>query len=165
MHSVAENIKVLNKKWGPEAWTRVVVFVISDGRSKIHQGTLDCLGAMGVVQESAMQGEVAGHAVTGHIFEYTSQVDWVDKGDGKGIEAKTSTPIQIVFCLKEKNAKKINSHRWFFQVRFVRSSFARRNRSLTIVLVRVTIMLDVGTRPSANSFYNVRPSARSSILA
>lgn len=23
-------------------------------------------------------------------------------------------PVQMIFCLKEKNAKKINSHRWFF---------------------------------------------------
>lgn len=23
-------------------------------------------------------------------------------------------PVQIIFCLKEKNQKKLNSHRWFF---------------------------------------------------
>lgn len=28
---------------------------------------------------------------------------------------KESVPIQLIFCLKEKNQKKINSHRWFFK--------------------------------------------------
>lgn len=25
-----------------------------------------------------------------------------------------SCPVQILFCLKEQNKKKLNSHRWFF---------------------------------------------------
>lgn len=31
------------------------------------------------------------------------------EGSEKGI-----VPVQLIFCLKEKNQKKINSHRWFF---------------------------------------------------
>ena len=31
------------------------------------------------------------------------------EGAEKGI-----VPVQIIFCLKEKNQKKINSHRWLF---------------------------------------------------
>ena len=27
---------------------------------------------------------------------------------------KGNTPVQMLFCLKEKNQKKINSHRWLF---------------------------------------------------
>ena len=33
------------------------------------------------------------------------------KGAERGI-----VPVQVIFCLKEKNQKKINSHRWFFNV-------------------------------------------------
>ena len=31
------------------------------------------------------------------------------EGSERGI-----VPVQVIFCLKEKNQKKINSHRWLF---------------------------------------------------
>jgi len=31
------------------------------------------------------------------------------EGAEKGI-----VPVQLIFCLKEKNQKKVNAHRWFF---------------------------------------------------
>ena len=31
------------------------------------------------------------------------------EGSERGI-----VPVQIIFCLKEQNKKKLNSHRWFF---------------------------------------------------
>jgi chitin synthase len=52
-------------------------------------------------------------------------------------------PIQVLFCLKEKNAKKINSHRWFF------NAFARKLEP------SVCILLDVGTKPMEKSFYRL----------
>jgi chitin synthase len=45
--------------------------------------------------------------------------------------------------LKEKNAKKINSHRWFFD------SFCRKLEP------RACILLDVGTKPLEKSFYRL----------
>jgi chitin synthase len=86
---------------------------------------------------------VVGRAVTAHIYEYTSQV-MVDRETGKMFGSdKGSVPIQIVFCLKEKNAKKLNSHRWFFR------AFA------PLLNPNVCILLDVGTRPSGTSLYHL----------
>lgn len=52
-------------------------------------------------------------------------------------------PAQIVFCLKEKNQRKINSHRWFFQA------------ICPILQPRVCILMDVGTRPGPHSIYKL----------
>lgn len=48
-----------------------------------------------------------------------------------------------MFCLKENNAKKINSHRWFF------------NAFAPLLDPLVCILLDVGTRPGPNSIYRL----------
>lgn len=60
------------------------------------------------------------------------------KGADKGI-----VPCQILFCLKEKNQKKINSHRWFFQ------AFG------PLIKPNVCILIDVGTRPGNTSLYHL----------
>lgn len=121
----------------------MVVVIVSDGRSKIDQGTLTAIGAMGVWQDGVMKSEVRGKDVTAHIFEYTTQIDLQEKGNGQGVEAKVGVPLQVVFCLKEQNAKKINSHRWFFQ------SFC------PLLNPKVTILLDVGTRPAPAALYHL----------
>src|SRR5690349_15422428 len=48
-----------------------------------------------------------------------------------------------MFCLKEKNSKKINSHRWFF------------NAFAPILDPNVCVLLDVGTRPGDSSLYHL----------
>lgn len=48
-----------------------------------------------------------------------------------------------MFCMKEKNAKKINSHRWFF------------NAFGPIIEPNVCVLLDVGTRPGNSSIYQL----------
>ena len=65
---------------------------------------------MGCYQEGIAKDTVNGKAVTAHIFEYTSSVICTDTGE----TAMHSCPVQIIFCLKEQNKKKLNSHRWFF---------------------------------------------------
>ena len=76
-----------------------------------------------------MKDSVAGKDVTAHIFEcvasdhnnkctmlinlsnrYTSNVIVTDTGE----ISMGACPVQILFCLKEQNKKKLNSHRWFF---------------------------------------------------
>ena len=52
-------------------------------------------------------------------------------------------PVQIIFCLKEKNQKKINSHRWFF------------NAFGPILEPTVCVLLDVGTMPGPTSIYHL----------
>lgn len=48
------------------------------------------------------------------IFEsfrrYTSHVVVTDTGE----VSQGACPVQVIFCLKEQNKKKLNSHRWFF---------------------------------------------------
>ena len=51
--------------------------------------------------------------------------------------------MQIIFCLKEKNQKKINSHRWFF------------NAFGPILQPNVCVLLDVGTMPGPGSIYHL----------
>jgi len=57
--------------------------------------------------------------------------------------------VQMMFCLKQKNSKKINSHRWLF------TAFGR------ILNPEVVILIDAGTKPGNKSllylwesFYN-----------
>ncbi|KAG6878310.1 hypothetical protein C0993_008907 [Termitomyces sp. T159_Od127] len=115
MNAVIKNIAHLcsrtrSKTWGPEGWKKVVVCVVSDGRNKINKRTLQVLSLMGCYQDGIAKDSVGGKDVTAHIFEYTSSVIVTDTGEvGQG-----SCPVQILFCLKEQNKKKLNSHRWFF---------------------------------------------------
>lgn len=51
--------------------------------------------------------------------------------------------MQIIFCLKENNQKKINSHRWFF------------NAFGPILQPDICVLLDVGTRPGPKSIYHL----------
>ncbi|CAG8540628.1 5003_t:CDS:2, partial [Ambispora leptoticha] len=147
MSSAVKNVAHLctrdrSKTWGREGWKKVVVCVVSDGRNKINKRVLKVLGAMGVYQDGVMKDNVNGKPVTGHVFEYTSQLMVDSNMDIRGADKKIP-PVQIIFCLKEKNAKKLNSHRWFF------NAFAAQLQP------RVCILLDVGTKPSHTSIYHL----------
>ncbi|BGP01634.1 Chitin synthase 4 [Rhodotorula toruloides] len=160
MHGVMKNIQHLcernrSKTWGPDGWKKVVVCIVSDGRAKINSRTLSVLAAMGVYQDGVAKNVVAGKPVTAHIYEYTTQIsidpDLKFKSAERGL-----VPVQIIFCLKkitmtdpsdlrtqEKNAKKINSHRWFF------------NAFGPILQPNVCVLLDVGTQPGPTSIYKL----------
>ncbi|TKA74447.1 Chitin synthase A [Friedmanniomyces simplex] len=56
---------------------------------------------------------------------------------------KGNTPMQVLFCLKEKNQKKINSHRWFFQ------AFGE------VLQPNICVLIDAGTRPGRSSVYDL----------
>ncbi|KAL4078434.1 glycosyltransferase family 2 protein [Scleroderma yunnanense] len=132
-----------SQTWGPDAWKKVVVCIVADGRKKIHPRVLDCLTVLGVYQPGDhMKNRVNGKEVTAHLFEYTTsfaldpniQFKYPDKG---------IVPTQIIFCMKEQNQKKINSHRWFF------------NAFAPMLQPNVCVLLDVGTRPGNNSIYKL----------
>ncbi|KAI7865034.1 chitin synthase 1 [Spinellus fusiger] len=148
MHGVMKNIahlcsRVRSPVWeGPEAWKKVVVCIVSDGRKKINARTLSLLATLGVYQDGVAKNVVGDKPVSAHIYEYTTQLS-VDpemkfKGADKGIP-----PCQLLFCLKENNQKKINSHRWFFQ------AFG------PIIDPNVCVLIDVGTRPGRASIYHL----------
>ncbi|KAF9996026.1 Chitin synthase, class 2, partial [Modicella reniformis] len=143
MNSVMKNIAHLctrskSKTWGKDGWQKVVVCVVADGRKKCHPRVLQVLAAMGAYQEGIAKDTVAGKPVTAHIFEYTTQV-MIDQ-ESKSCD---SCPVQILFCLKEENKKKLNSHRWFF------NAFAPQ------LDPNVCVLLDVGTKPSRTSIYHL----------
>ncbi|KAF8444564.1 glycosyltransferase family 2 protein [Boletus edulis BED1] len=148
MYGVMRNIAHLcsrknSQTWGPDAWKKVVVCIVADGRKKVHPRVLDCLTLLGVYQPGDhMKNTVNNKEVTAHLFEYTTsfaldpniQFKYPDKG---------IVPTQIILCMKEKNQKKINSHRWFF------------NAFAPMLQPNVCVLLDVGTRPGNNSIYRL----------
>jgi chitin synthase len=134
------------------------VCIVSDGRSKINSRTLSVIAAMGCYQDGVAKNAVNGKPVTAHIYEYTSQSTSLSLYFGfaklsspkKTVSVtppakigpqKEPAPIQIIFCLKEINQKKINSHRWFF------------NAFGPILEPNVCVLLDVGTMPGPDSIY------------
>lgn len=147
MHGVMRNIthfcsRAKSRTWGKDGWQKIVVCIVSDGRRKVHPRTLDALAAMGVYQDGIAKNLVNQREVTAHVYEYTTQVsldaDLKFKGAEKGI-----VPCQMIFCLKEKNQKKLNSHRWFF------NAFGKALQP------NVCILLDVGTKPGPTSLYHL----------
>ncbi|ERT00843.1 chitin synthase 1 [Sporothrix schenckii ATCC 58251] len=147
MHAVMKNIahfcgRNKSRTWGENGWQKIVVCIVSDGRERIHPRTLDALAAMGIYQHGIAKNFVNQKAVQAHVYEYTTQVsldsDLKFKGAEKGI-----VPCQMIFCLKERNQRKLNSHRWFF------NAFGRSLNP------NVCILLDVGTRPGNNSLYHL----------
>ncbi|KAJ3287962.1 Chitin synthase, class 1 [Rhizoclosmatium sp. JEL0117] len=155
MSAVHDNIMYLcdgnsnGKGWGPDSWKEVVVVIVSDGRSKVHPKTLDVLSVMGCYMDGLPRASVNDKPVTGHIFEFSTQVRvnshlvtrFADT-PGKNNPGKMF-PMQTIFLLKEKNAKKINSHRWFFKA------------VCDQLDPEICILIDVGTKPTERSFYHL----------
>ncbi|KAJ3097499.1 Chitin synthase, class 2 [Phlyctochytrium planicorne] len=147
MLSLYKNIAYLCQRsrsstWGEQGWKNVVICIVSDGRTKINARVLSVLGLMGVYQEGIMKNMVNGKEVVSHIFEFTSQIVVDQEMNVLGLE-QGFVPVQILFCLKEKNAKKINSHRWFF------NAFGQLLRP------NICVLIDVGTKPTSTSIYHL----------
>lgn len=147
MHGIMRNIshfcsRTKSRTWGKDGWQKIVVCIIADGRRTVHQRTLNALAAMGLYQDGIAKNVVNQKEVTAHVYEYTTQVsldsDLKFKGAEKGI-----VPCQMILCLKERNQKKLNSHRWLFNA---------IGRALT---PNVCILLDVGTKPAPTALYHL----------
>ncbi|KZV86456.1 glycosyltransferase family 2 protein [Exidia glandulosa HHB12029] len=146
-HGVMKNIAHLitrtrSKTWGKDGWKKVVVCIVSDGRLKINSRTLSVIAAMGIYQDGVAKNVVNEKEVTAHIYEYTTQVSVTPSMKIEGSE-RGVCPVQVIFCLKEKNQKKINSHRWFF------------NAFGPVLNPNVCVLLDVGTMPGPTSIYHL----------
>lgn len=159
LHGVMENIRtIVNLKrsefWnkGGPAWQKIVVCLVFDGIDPCDKDTLDVLSVIGIYQDGVMKKDIDGKETVAHIFEYTTQLSVTadqklirPEGEGKN----ALPPVQMMFCLKQKNTKKINSHRWLF------NAFGR------VLNPEVCILLDAGTKPGHGSllalwqgFYN-----------
>ena len=81
----------------------------------------DVLATVGIYQDGILKKDVNGKDTVAHIFEYTSQISVTPEhklirpatGDSSD-NPDNLPPVQFIFCLKQKNSKKINSHRWLF---------------------------------------------------
>jgi chitin synthase len=159
LHGVMQNIRdIVNLKksefWnkGGPAWQKIVVCLVFDGIDPCDKGTLDLLATVGIYQDGVMKKDIDGKETVAHIFEYTTQLSVTANQQlirPHDDSASTLPPVQMMFCLKQKNSKKINSHRWLF------TAFGR------ILNPEVCILLDAGTKPGPKSllalwegFYN-----------
>ncbi|CAG8448461.1 7048_t:CDS:2 [Dentiscutata heterogama] len=147
MSSVIKNVayicsKKRSRTWGNEGWQKIVVLIVADGLNKINERTLNVLSLMGCYQDGIIQKSVRGKPVTAHLFEYTTQLMVDNDFNVKGKDYSIP-PVQVIFCLKQKNAKKLNSHRWSFK------AFAN------LLNPKICILLDVGTKPSQTSVYRL----------
>ncbi|KAI8366696.1 chitin synthase 1 [Radiomyces spectabilis] len=147
LHGVMKNISHLcnrhrSQTWGIDSWRKVVVCIIADGRDHVHPRVLDMLSAIGVYQEGIAKNIVNSKPVEAHLYEFTTQISLNPHLQFKGALDKI-VPTQIIFCLKERNQRKINSHRWFFQA------------FCPLLRPNICMLLDVGTRPGPTSIYKL----------
>ncbi|KAL6450681.1 CHS2 Chitin synthase 2 [Candida maltosa Xu316] len=144
LKGVFENIQDLTKRsdpnWGDDSWKKIVICIVNDGRLELNKRTEVLLAALGIFQDGYAKSKINEKSVKSHIYEYTSTVG-IDSVNEKVHLAPNSTPVQFIFCLKEKNSRKINSHRWCFQ------AFA------PILKPKVIMLLDCGTKPSKDAFF------------
>lgn len=147
LHGIMKNIMHMTKGhrspvWSENGWQKIVICIIADGREKINCRVLNLLSVLGIYQEGIAKSTVNDKPVHAHLYEYTTQLslapDLTYRSAVDGI-----LPAQIIFCLKEKNQRKINSHRWFFQA------------LCPILQPNVCILMDVGTRPGPRSIYKL----------
>ncbi|KAF9970998.1 Chitin synthase, class 2 [Actinomortierella ambigua] len=160
LHSLIKNIRGMclpasktrahkNPIWAePDSWKKIVICIVADGRRVLHPMIFRVLAAMGCWQEGVAKNQVNGKDVQAHIFEYTTQVS-VDKNlklKGRTIKNHNKhhyPPIQIVFCLKERHTRKLNSHRWFF------------NALCPLLQPRITMITVAGAKIGTDSLYHL----------
>lgn len=148
LKGVFKNIKHLESRtrspvWGKDSWKKVVVCVVSDGRSKINERAQALLAALGVYQEGLAKSRIDDKKVRAHFYEYTTRVGISSVEDTVKLTTDKVVPVQLLFCLKEQNAKKINSHRWCFE-------------AISQVLdPNIVVLLDCGTQPSGKALYHL----------
>ncbi|CAG8616424.1 5862_t:CDS:2, partial [Racocetra persica] len=132
-NAIAKNIYFFYSQNEHRTWKKIVICIIADGRKRISKSSLNYLSSIGVYKKGIAVDNVVGRKVEAHIFEYTTVIPVKDK----------IIPIQVIFCLKEKNTKKINSHRWIF------------NAFSPILNPKICVLLDVGTVPGENAIYDL----------
>lgn len=155
LHGVMLNIRDIcktkqSKYWrrhaeeGTPGWQKITVALIVDGLEAMDKTVLDILATVGVYQDGVMKKQVDGKDTVAHIFEYTTQLS-VDPAPQLVLPQENDpnnlVPVQIIFVLKAKNQKKINSHRWLF------------NAIGKILNPEICVLIDAGTKPGHKSIY------------
>ncbi|GMM38560.1 hypothetical protein DASC09_058990 [Saccharomycopsis crataegensis] len=146
LKGIFDNLKYLCRKkkdWGPEGWKKVVVAVVSDGRTKINPRARALMASLGCYQEGFAQSKVLKKDVTCHLYEHTTLANIHSVTDKVNLDYDDIIPVQMIFALKEKNQKKINSHRWCFQA------------LAPALKPDVIVLFDAGTEPTQKSIYKL----------
>lgn len=141
IQAVQRNIEYLCKttKLGPDAWKQFVVVIISDGFHQMNPRVKLALEIMGLFDGNLTLPTRSNFPVAAHLFQRTINILINQKLE---VEYK-SVPMQCIVVVKQQNARKINSHRWFF------------NAVCQKIQPEVCILLDVGTKPLKDAFYNL----------
>ncbi|KAJ7179148.1 glycosyltransferase family 2 protein [Mycena filopes] len=155
LHGVMLNIRDIcktkqSKFWrrsaeeGTPGWQKIVVALIVDGLDSMDKSVLDILATVGVYQDGIMKKDLDSKQTVAHIFEYTTQLS-IDATPQLVLpqsgDANNLVPVQIIFVLKAKNQKKINSHRWLF------------NAIGKMLQPETCVLIDAGTKPGHKSIY------------
>ncbi|KAJ3811230.1 class III chitin synthase [Lentinula lateritia] len=155
LHGVMLNIRDIcktkqSKYWrrqaeeGMPGWQKITVALIVDGLDAMDKSVLDLLATVGVYQDGVMKKQLDGKDTVAHIFEYTTQLS-VDASPQlvlpQANDPTNLVPVQIIFVLKAKNQKKINSHRWLF------------NAIGKMLNPEICVLIDAGTKPGHKSIY------------
>ncbi|KAK7190954.1 Chitin synthase, class 1 [Paraphaeosphaeria sporulosa] len=155
LHGTMRNIRDIarlkrSKFWnvGGPAWQKIVVCLVFDGIDNVDKEVFDILATVGIYQDGILKKDVNGKETVAHIFEYTSQISVTPEHHLVQPKANDESganlpPVQFIFCLKQKNSKKINSHRWLF------NAFGR------ILNPEVAILIDAGTKPGPRSLLSL----------
>lgn len=91
-----------------------------------------------------MKKDIDGIPTVCHIMEYTTHISISDKPQlifPAKDKAEGLVPVQFILCIKAKNAKKINSHRWLF------NALGRHLQP------EICVLIDAGTKPQPKSIY------------
>jgi len=125
LHNIMTNVRdIANQKkskfWnkGGPAWEKIVVCILVDGIEPCDDGVLDVLATLGIYQHGIMKDKVNFRDSQAHIFELTTGMSitadqqLIQPGEE---ELESLPPVQMMLCIKQKNAKKINSHRKSFK--------------------------------------------------
>ncbi|KAH9458754.1 hypothetical protein MJO28_010092 [Puccinia striiformis f. sp. tritici] len=138
----------LAKKGGEEAatepWKMISVVLVFDGIEPADKASLDVLATVGLYQDGIMKRQVDGKETQAHVFEYTTLLSVSPKPEliqPTPNDPANLVPVQMTLVLKQKNAKKINSHRWLF------------NAVAAHLQPEVCILIDAGTKPGNRSLY------------
>ncbi|KAH6962191.1 chitin synthase [Ilyonectria sp. MPI-CAGE-AT-0026] len=143
--SLFQNIKQVHEskqkfwKAGGPAWQKILVCIVMDGIEHCDENVLDILAVMGVYKHNIRGSSVHGVPTTAHLFEITTQLVVNEKQQlirPKEDSDDTIPPMQLMLCLKEQNAGKINSHRWIF------NAFGRQLNPELVVTIDTGTYLD-----------------------
>ena len=126
--AICENLRQFEMRYGQDVWKQFCVCIVSDGREKANRATLQYAEFIGIYDEQVMHENMKDE-VTMHLFESCITLP------SDAHRGQYYPPLQTMFCLKEHNAGKVNSHLWFFY------------GMAETLLPTYTFTLDVGTMP------------------